>query len=151
MDKESIEPFNNDGGRAVISLLKNFFSFKYCLRREGYPADGSERDQNKQKELTEMKTISIRLEDSIYEELGAMLDAMGQTKQTFYETFTRTALRERSIPFIIKAPLVNKNLDADKKMAAFAQLKAMRESITEDIDYEKEREEAMNEKYGIVD
>ena len=40
-----------------------------------------------------MKTISIRLEDSIYEELGAMLDAMGQTKQTFYETFTRTALR----------------------------------------------------------
>lgn len=98
-----------------------------------------------------MKTISIRLEDSMYEELGAMLDAMGQTKQTFYETFTRTALRERSIPFIIKAPLVNKNLDADKKMAAFAKLKAMRESITEDIDYEKEREEAMNEKYGIVD
>jgi hypothetical protein len=32
---------------------------------------------------------------SIYEELGAMLDAMGQTKQTFYETFTRTALREK--------------------------------------------------------
>ena len=48
-----------------------------------------------------MKTISIRLEDSIYEELGNMLDEMGQTKQTFYETFTRTALRERSIPFII--------------------------------------------------
>ena len=42
-----------------------------------------------------MKTISIRLEDSIYEELDEMLDAMGQTKQTFYETFTRTALRER--------------------------------------------------------
>lgn len=98
-----------------------------------------------------MKTISIRLEDSIYEELGAMLDAMGQTKQTFYETFTRTALRERSIPFIIKAPLVSKNADADKKMAAFAELKAMRKSITEDIDYEKEREEAMNEKYGVID
>ena len=41
-----------------------------------------------------MKTISIRLEDSIYEELGKMLDEMGQTKQTFYETFTKTALRE---------------------------------------------------------
>ena len=52
-----------------------------------------------------MKTISIRLEDSIYEEPSEMLDAMGQTKQTFYETFTRTALRQRSIPFIIKAPL----------------------------------------------
>ena len=26
-----------------------------------------------------MKTISIRLDDSTYEELGAMLEAMGQT------------------------------------------------------------------------
>ena len=51
------------------------------------------------KEMVEMKTISIRLEDSIYEELGVMLEAMGQTKQTFYETFTRTALRERSSEF----------------------------------------------------
>ena len=42
-----------------------------------------------------MKTISFRLEDSIYEELGKMLDEMGQTKQTFYETFTKTALREK--------------------------------------------------------
>lgn len=88
-----------------------------------------------------MKTISIRLEDSVYEELGSMLDAMGQTKQTFYETFTRTALRERSIPFIIKAPLQNSNGDVNKKMNAFADLKAMREKITENIDYEKEREE----------
>ena len=55
-----------------------------------------------------MKTISIRLEDSIYEDLSEMLDAMGQTKQTFYETFTRTALRERSIPFIISAPVTKK-------------------------------------------
>ena len=77
-----------------------------------------------------MKTISIRLEDSIYEELGAMLDAMGQTKQTFYETFTRTALRERSIPFIIKAS---------------------RKAATETIDYDVEREEAMNEKFGSID
>ena len=96
-------------------------------------------------------TISIRLEDSIYEELGAMLDAMGQTKQTFYETFTRTALRERSIPFIIKAPIESKSIDTDAKMAAFLELKAMRKNITEDIDSEREREEAMNEKYGIVD
>ncbi|MCI9534090.1 MAG: antitoxin, partial [Lachnospiraceae bacterium] len=51
-----------------------------------------------------MKTISIRLEDTIYEELSEMLNAMGQTKQTFYESFTRTALRERRIPFIISAP-----------------------------------------------
>ena len=52
-----------------------------------------------------MKTISIRLEDSIYEELSEMLDAMGQTKQTFYETYTKTVLRERRIPFIIADPV----------------------------------------------
>ncbi len=97
-----------------------------------------------------MKTISIRLEDSIYEELGEMLDAMGQTKQTFYETFTRTALRERSIPFIIKAPLADTRTNSNSKLEAFARLEASRKAATESIDYDAEREEAMNEKYGIV-
>ena len=73
-----------------------------------------------------MKTISIRLEDSIYEELDAMLEAMGQTKQTFYETFTRTALRERSIPFIIKAPLSGTRTNNNSKLEAFARLEASR-------------------------
>ena len=58
-----------------------------------------------------MKTISIRLDDAIYEELSEMLNAMGQTKQTFYESFTRTALRERSIPFIISAPAKAENAE----------------------------------------
>lgn len=98
-----------------------------------------------------MKTISIRLDDSIYEELGEMLDEMGQTKQTFYETFTRTALRERSIPFIIKAPLPSVHTDLNDKMKAFARLEASRKSFHEDIDIDEEREEAMNEKYGIID
>ena len=98
-----------------------------------------------------MKTISIRLEDSIYEELSAMLDAMGQTKQTFYETFTRTALRERSIPFIIKAPLPDAHVTNSDKLEAFARLEASRKVATEKSDYEAEREEAMNEKYGIID
>lgn len=93
-----------------------------------------------------MKTISIRLEDSIYEELGEMLDAMGQTKQTFYETFTRTALRERSIPFIIKAPLPDVRTDNNRKMEAFARLEAYRRNLSETIDVDKEREEAMDEK-----
>ena len=35
--------------------------------------------------------------------LDEMLSAMGQTKQTFYETYTKTALRLRRIPFIIAA------------------------------------------------
>ena len=51
-----------------------------------------------------MKTISIRLEDKDYEALNAILSDMGQTKQTFYETYTKTVLRERRIPFIISAP-----------------------------------------------
>ncbi len=51
-----------------------------------------------------MKTISVRLEDADYEALSKMLASMGQTKQTFYETYTKTALRERRIPFIISAP-----------------------------------------------
>lgn len=96
-----------------------------------------------------MKTISIRLEDSIYEELGAMLDAMGQTKQTFYETFTRTALRERSIPFIIKAPLTDTH--ANSKLEAFARLEASRKAVAKSMNFDAEREEAMNEKFGVVD
>ena len=98
-----------------------------------------------------MKTISIRLEDSIYEELGNMLDEMGQTKQTFYETFTRTALRERSIPFIIKAPLADQSNNNNRKIEAFERLEAIRKENKKEIDFNKEREEAMNEKYGIVD
>ena len=98
-----------------------------------------------------MKTISIRLEDSIYEELGEMLDAMGQTKQTFYETFTRTALRERSIPFIISAPVTKKDTTNDRRMEAFKRLEASRQQTVESFDYDKEREEAMNAKYGSID
>ena len=96
-----------------------------------------------------MKTISIRLDDSIYEELGAMLEAMGQTKQTFYETFTRTALRERCIPFIVKAPITEKTNDS--KMAAFERLEASREKNAGMIDYDLERRAALDEKYGSID
>lgn len=98
-----------------------------------------------------MKTVSIRLEDSVYKELGAMLDAMGQTKQTFYETFTRTALRERRIPFIIKAPLTDACSNNNSKLEAFARLEESRKAAAEAIDYDAERKEAMNEKFGIVD
>ena len=99
-----------------------------------------------------MKTISIRLDDSTYEELGAMLEAMGQTKQTFFETYTRTALRERSIPFIIKAPVTtNYTEQNNNKMKAFARLEKSRNHNLKKIDIEQEREAAMNEKYGIVD
>lgn len=98
-----------------------------------------------------MKTISIKLEDSIYEELGEMLREMGQTQQTFYETYTRTALRERSIPFIISVPMKEAAADNNEKMEAFARLEASRKSYALPINYDKEREDALNEKYGCVD
>lgn len=98
-----------------------------------------------------MKTINIRLEDSIYEELSEMLNAMGQTKQTFYESFTRTALRERSIPFIISAPVKTGSTGESDKLAAFARLEASRKSFLESIECDVEREEAMNAKYGSID
>ena len=98
-----------------------------------------------------MKTISIRLDDSIYEELNSMLNAMGQTKQTFYETFTRTALRERCIPFMVKAPLNEVNTESVSKLEAFEKLEAIRLRNAGTIDYDKEREEALDEKYGAFD
>lgn len=97
-----------------------------------------------------MKTISIRLEDSIYEELGELLKEMGQTKQTFYETFTRTALRERSIPFIISVPPKEGNAGNREKMEAFARLEASRRAFGQSLDYDREREEALNAKYGSI-
>ena len=97
-----------------------------------------------------MKTISIRLEDSVYEELDEMLEAMGQTKQTFYETFTRTAIRERRIPFIISAPRSKNESRTNEKMEAFKRLEASRKKTTMVVDYDEEREEAMNEKYGSI-
>lgn len=95
-----------------------------------------------------MKTISIRLEDSVYEELDEMLEAMGQTKQTFYETFTRTALRERSIPFIISAPLAENKQQSNEKMEAFKRLEAYRNKIEEIVEYDDERRISLDEKYG---
>ena len=52
-----------------------------------------------------MRTVSIRLEDNDYDLLNEMLSNMGQTKQTFYETYTKTALRLRRIPFTIEDPI----------------------------------------------
>lgn len=51
-------------------------------------------NKRKMKDRVCMKTINIKLEDEIYEELSEMLNAMGQTKQTFYESFTSTALHK---------------------------------------------------------
>ena len=97
-----------------------------------------------------MKTISIRLDDDIYNELDSILEAMGQTKQTFYETYTRTVINEGCIPFIIKA--LNSNLkEKNNKMEAYKKLEYLKKTSPINSDFKKEREEAMNEKYGLID
>ena len=97
---------------------------------------------------TNWKTISIRLEDSIYEELGAMLDEMGQTKTNFFmKRLPELMLRERSIPFIIKAPL-----PATHKTIRWPLFKTRRiqKNNSEIIDCDRERG-ITDEKYGIID
>ena len=97
-----------------------------------------------------MKTVSIRLDDVVYEELGAMLSAIGQTKQAFYESFTRSALRDYSIPPIIQHSLAGTH-KKNKKMQAFARLEALRKASGLSLEYDKERGSAMDEKYGVID
>lgn len=108
-------------------------------------------NKRKMKDQICMKTINIKLEDEIYEELSEMLNAMGQTKQTFYESFTRTVLRERSMPFIISKLANTENVSEGDKLAAFARLESSRKSFSDSIEYDVEREESMNEKYGRID
>ena len=97
-----------------------------------------------------MKTISFKLDDDVYNELDTMLKAMGQTKQTFFETYVRTVINEECIPFIIKAPNSTKK-EKNDKMEAYKKLEYLKKTFPIDSDVEKEREETMNEKYGVID
>lgn len=82
-----------------------------------------------------MKTISIRLDDAIYNELDSILEAMGQTKQTFFETYARTVINEGCIPFIIKAPTSLKK-GRDNKMEAYEKLESLKKASPVDFDEE---------------
>lgn len=97
-----------------------------------------------------MKTISIRSEDSVYEQLESLLNGMGQTKQTFYEIYTLTAIRENCIPFIIRSSSRPEREAKNDKAAAFLKLEALRKRYFGTSDPEKEREEAMNGKFGVM-
>ena len=93
-----------------------------------------------------MKTVSICLEDSVYDELIKMLKEMGQSPQSFYESYTKTALRVRSRTFVVCAPRKNESLTKREKMEAFQRLEKIRLSSTGNLDYEKERALALEEK-----
>ena len=94
-----------------------------------------------------MKTISICLEDSVYDELIKMLKEKGQSPQSFFENYTKTVLRERSIPFVVCAPRKDEALPKKEKMEAFRRLEKLRLSAEGVLDYEKERANATEEKY----
>lgn len=70
-----------------------------------------------------MKTISDKLKDSI----------------------------EKNNSFKIKASLPDVHTNHNSQLEAFARLEACRKAVAEPIDYAAEREEEMNEKYGIID
>ena len=94
-----------------------------------------------------MKTISICLEDSVYDELIKMLKEKGQSPQSFFENYTKTVLRERSIPFVVCAPRKDEALPKKEKMEAFQRLEKLRLSAEGALDYDKERANATQEKY----
>lgn len=48
-----------------------------------------------------MKTVTLRMEDSVKAELDQMLAAMGMNIATFYNLYTLRAIREQRIPFEI--------------------------------------------------
>ncbi len=51
-----------------------------------------------------MKTVTLRLEDDVKEQLDYMLEKMGMNIATFYNIYTMKSLREKRIPFEITAP-----------------------------------------------
>lgn len=52
---------------------------------------------------------------------------------------------------IIKAPLSDTHTNNNSKLEAFTRLESSRKATTETVDYEAEREDAMNKKFGIID
>lgn len=68
-----------------------------------------------------------------------------------FQTRSRTVLRERSMPLIISTAANTENVSEGDKLAAFARLESSRKSFSDSIEYDVEREESMNEKYGSID
>lgn len=55
------------------------------------------------------------------------------------------------MPFIISTAANTENVSEGDKLAAFARLESSRKSFSDSIEYDVEREESMNEKYGSID
>ena len=51
-----------------------------------------------------MRTISVHIEDADCDDLDSLLKGMGLSRQAFYESCTKAALRLRRLPFPLEAP-----------------------------------------------
>ena len=93
-----------------------------------------------------MKNINICLEDPVYDELVKMLEEMGQSPQSFYESYTKTVLGDRSRAFVVYSSHEDEALSKRKKAKAFQLLEKIRMSSTVSLDYDQELELAIERK-----
>ena len=70
-----------------------------------------------------MVTVSLRFDEKTKMELDSMCDEMGMNLTTFFMIYARTALRERRIPFEVRA--------GDSAFYSEENLAAIRHSINE--------------------
>ena len=85
-------------------------------------------------------TFSVRMDESLKKELDALCASFGMTTTTAINVFAKAVVRERRIPFEIKAP---ENVSTqDKALKAFLQL---RENAKRDFDEEMTLDEINEE------
>ena len=93
-----------------------------------------------------MKNINICLKDQVYDELVIMLEELWQSPQSFYEGYTKNALRDRSRALVVCASLKDEALLKKEKMEAFQRLEKIRLSSIVSLDFGQERELAIERK-----
>ena len=85
-------------------------------------------------------TFSVRMDESLKKELDALCASFGMTTTTAINVFAKAVVRERRIPFEIKAP---ENVSTQQKaLKAFLQL---RENSKRDFDEEMTLDEINEE------
>ena len=85
-------------------------------------------------------TFSVRMDESLKKELDALCASFGMTTTTAINVFSKAVVRERRIPFEIKAP---ENVSTQEKaLKAFLQL---RENAKRDFDEEMTLDEINEE------
>ena len=93
-----------------------------------------------------MKNINICLEDQVYDELVKMLEEMGQSPQSFYESYTKTVLGDRSRTFVVYSSHEDEALSKREKAKAFQRLEKIRMSSRVSLDYDQELKLAIERK-----